>query len=175
MRRVFFTLFILVFASNFAYGNDEERLKSLIKFTQVSGDFNQTKILKSFKNPLISRGVFKIYDNTFEQNTTTPFKTSIKVDKSGVFEYKNGKFVKINSNFNEELFLAIFTLDFKKLQKNFNYEISFDDGWNVSLKPVGIISKVFTKIEISGKEYVSKIRLCETNGDETLYSFFNIK
>lgn len=175
MRRVFFALFILVFASNFAYGSDEERLKSLIKFSQVSGEFNQTKRLKAFKNPLISRGIFKIYNNTFEQNTTTPFKTAIKVDKNGVFEYKNGQFEKIRSNFDEELFLAIFTLDFKKLQKNFNYEINFDDGWSVVLKPVGIISKVFTKIEISGKEYVSKIRLCETNGDETLYNFFNIK
>ncbi|GKH60028.1 hypothetical protein CE91St25_03640 [Campylobacter ureolyticus] len=173
MKKFFLALFFVVLTSGF--GCDEVRLKEMIKFTQVSGDFNQTKILKSFKNPLISKGVFKIYDNTFEQNTTTPFKASIKVDKSGVFEYRNGKFVKINSNFNEELFLAIFTLDFKKLQKNFNYEISFDDGWNVALKPVGIISKVFSKIEIYGKQYVEKIVLNEINGDKTIYNFFNIK
>ncbi|VYT04299.1 hypothetical protein [Campylobacter ureolyticus] len=173
MKKLFLALFFVVLTSGF--GCDEARLKEMIKFTQVSGDFNQTKILKSFKNPLISKGVFKIYDNIFEQNTTTPFKASIKVDKSGVFEYKNGKFVKINSNFNEELFLAIFTLDFEKLKRNFNYEISFDDGWNVALKPVGIISKVFSKIEISGKQYVEKIVLNETNGDKTIYNFFNIK
>lgn len=173
MKKFFLALFFVVLTSGFCC--DEVRLKEMIKFTQVSGDFNQTKILKSFKNPLISKGVFKIYDNTFEQNTTTPFKASIKVDKSGVFEYRNGKFVKINSNFNEELFLAIFTLDFKKLQKNFNYEISFDDGWNVALKPVGIISKVFSKIEIYGKQYVEKIVLNEINGDKTIYNFFNIK
>ncbi|PKZ29958.1 outer membrane lipoprotein carrier protein LolA [Campylobacter ureolyticus] len=173
MKKFFLALFFVVLTSGFCC--DEVRLKEMIKFTQVSGDFNQTKILKSFKNPIKSEGVFKIYDKTFEQNTTKPFKASIKVNKDGVFEYKDGNFIKINSNFDEELFLNIFTLNFDKLKQNFDYKLEFKDGWKVVLKPTGIIAKIFKNIEIYGKNYVEKIILNESNGDQTIYNFFNIK
>ncbi|MCZ6168932.1 LolA family protein [Campylobacter ureolyticus] len=171
MKKIFL---ILVFLVN-SYSSDENKLKSMIKIGDISGDFNQTKVLISFKNPIKSEGVFKIYDKTFEQNTTKPFKASIKVNKDGVFEYKDGNFIKINSNFDEELFLNIFTLNFDKLKQNFDYKLEFKDGWSVVLKPTGIMAKIFKNIEIYGKQYVEKIILNESNGDQTIYNFFNIK
>ncbi|MSN96715.1 outer membrane lipoprotein carrier protein LolA [Campylobacter sp. FMV-PI01] len=166
---------IFLFCSFMCLAGDEEKIKKILNFSEIHGEFNQTKILKSFKNPIVAYGKFAIYDETFEQNLTKPFQVSVRVDKNGVFELRNGKFEKINSNFNGDIFLNIFTMNFENLKTNFDYKISFKDDWEILLLPKGILSKIFSQIRINGKKYVEKIVLEEINGDKTIYEFFNIK
>lgn len=162
------TVILLLTLVSLSFGNFLQELHT----DNVEGKFKQTKYIKNFENNITTSGKFSIHNGVFEQNTTKPIMLAIKVDKSGVYEYNDGKYKLISSYFDKELFLDILDVNLQNLKDKFDYIINGDiSSWNVELKPKGVLSKIFHSINISGDSRVRQLILNEINGDVTRYDF----
>lgn len=171
MKKIIIFLLVL----NFSVAFDLNSLKHMIK-TEVSGDFNQSKILKNFANPLLTNGKFELKNGIFVQETLNPINLKIKVSKDGIFEFNGKEFIKTNALFDKNLFLSILNIDINALKKDFEASLSGDEkAWILELTPKGILAKIFEKITIFGDSFIKALILIEKNGDTTKYEFFNLK
>lgn len=163
--------FLIVFGICF---DIDELTKSLKQ--NVNGDFNQTKNIIGLQNSIKSSGEFSIKKDEFILNTLKPIKNTTKIDKNGVFIIKNGEWVKSDRSVDLGLLLSIINVDIAALKSEFDTKLSGNNSnWHIMLLPKGfMVSKIFKSIEISGGEYVKKIKLTEVNGDESI-SEFSIK
>lgn len=163
---------LVAFCVGFLGAFEIDELANLVKH-DIVGEFNQTKNIVNFTSPIRSSGEFSLLQNSFEMNTTKPIKTAVRVSEDGVFNYKNGSWVKNERASDVGLLKSIIRLDMKALKDEFEPSLSGDkSGWRLELLPKGFfVSKIFSRIEIWGDEYVKKIHLVEINGDETISEF----
>lgn len=168
---------LLFFLCEILFGISFSELKNNISINNVYGDFNQSKIISGFNMPIKTSGSFRLYNNELFWYTKKPISSEIKINKDGIFLKENNTYKKTNDNGAKSIFIAIFSLDEKRLQKEFDIVLNGDhNSWNMILKPKNIFLKqIFDFIEIIGDKYIKKLIINEVSKDKTISEFFNIK
>lgn len=143
-----------------------ERL-SLVKQTDVSGEFEQHKKIKILKNKIISKGVFSANANGFKWQQTVPVISTIRMDKSGVHSEDHlGNISKLNNADRYIPLLQALLLQDPELLSDFLMVQRGDDSC-IDLTAKAPLNQVFSSVTLCGKGTVSDIILRETAGHIT--------
>ncbi len=157
----------------------------IVQAPVIRGSFEQKKIMKGFKKPLISQGkVVVSRDQGIEWRTTWPFQNDLKISRNQIVSTSSGRVVFQLAASNNPAVMAINTLLFSLLSGDMaELESSFDltsvlrgnTGWHVTLKPkISAVKQLFSTIEVAGDAYVRSIELTEASGDTTAFVFAEI-
>jgi len=155
--------------------------KQLTSQTLLQGEFTQTKNVKMFKKPLISKGIFLLTQSQgLMWHQQTPFPVSLILTKNKLrqqFSDKPADIIEAKDNpmvfYFSHLFLSLFQGDIKALQAQFNIQlISNKQGWQLDLTPKSApLNKVFSTITIQGNQYIDSLTLSELSGDSSVIEF----
>lgn len=151
----------------------------------LRGEFEQSKTLKGFKKPLVSRGNFVMARAKGVQwLTTQPFASTLVVTADRlVTQGEGGAAQKMDTRqepglraFNEAL-MAVLMGDVKVLAARFKVEGTQDaSGWRLSLVPrEAALLALIARIDIEGDLVVRAIQLHEGSGDTNSIRFFGHK
>lgn len=174
MKKIFLFTLSLVYI----FGIQLSEIQEKLKHPYLEGIFIQEKYIQNFPNPITTKGKFIIDQETLLWEVQKPIKNTVKITQGGIYILDNqGKWHRKENQYDKQFFLNIIRFDFEELQKNFQIEIADkDQQWNITLMPLGLIlPKIFKNICIYGKNYVQKVILKESNGDETVITFKDIK
>lgn len=155
--------------------------RRLNQATVVRGDFEQTKTVKGFKKPLVSRGHFVMAKNQgIQWLTSEPFASSLIVTRERLLT-KTGDSVQQLDTRTEpslriinDLLMAVLSGDMHALDARFHVEGNMDskDTWHLTLTPKDKdIALFITRIEMDGANYVEHILLQEKSGDDSRLDF----
>jgi len=142
----------------------------------VRGSFVQEKYIKGLAQPLQSRGTFSLLAGKgLLWNLSAPLEQSLRISAEGVAQrvMQEGKAKWLPSAQGQSqqnaLFLAVLRGDTKALQQQFALSLSgAADDWQLTLTPKSaLLQQIFTQIQISGGELLSRIELFETSGERT--------
>lgn len=161
MRNLFFLVLLIILiipvkADVFDHKTTIEQVLSEIpELESIKCRFKQERTVKNIQKPLVSNGNFE-----FKKGEGVYFETIYPV-KSNV-NYTNKNYKQINDVIN-----AISTKKYSKLEKEFDifYEEE-NSNWTLGLKPKDK-NTVLSKITIEGQDYIKKIEITQTNGNET--------
>ena len=150
----------------------------------LRGDFEQTKTLKGFKRPLVSRGAFVMARGRgVHWATREPFASTVVVtrDRIRTLDAAGG-----NSTIEtrqepglrmvNDLLLALLAGDIKALASRFQADLVLEGarGWRLTLLPrEATLGRFVTRIELQGDEHVRQVRWVEASGDDTRLRFSN--
>lgn len=147
----------------------------LSKPAVVSGPFIQEKHLRALPQPLVSQGSFVLAkDYGLLWLLKTPLQQDYRISARGIarrdatgWQMLPGKSAGAQQN---HLFFAVLQGDSSELARDFELDLKGDAGaWTLQLTPRSLLLKqVFTRIDISGGDYVQRIELAETQGDSTV-------
>jgi len=151
----------------------------------LRGEFEQSKTLKGFKKPLVSRGNFVIARAKGVQwLTAQPFASTLIITAERFVTLSEGETrQKVDPKqepglraFNETL-MALLMGDLKLLAVRFKVGgVQDAKGWRLSLEPREVaLLALIARIEIEGDQHVTSIRLHETSGDTNSILFFSHK
>ncbi|MBC7919169.1 MAG: outer membrane lipoprotein carrier protein LolA [Rhodoferax sp.] len=151
----------------------------------LRGEFEQSKTLKGFKKPLVSRGNFVMARAKGVQwLTTQPFASTLVITADRlVTQGEGGAAQKMDTRqepglraFNETL-MAVLIGDVKVLATRFKVEGTQDaSGWRLSLVPRdAALLSLIARIDIEGDQVVRAIQLHEGSGDTNRIRFFSHK
>ena len=165
-------VFNISFAAPFSL-NDLARLKQ----ENIQGQFTQTKILKQFEQKIIFSGNFWLLDTELFWEVKTPLYNLIKSSANGIFEKRDDIWVKMDANYDKQLFLDIIHLNFKSLEQYFTLQLTGNhNAWNLHLTPKNaLMRKIFESISIHGgggdKIFIKEMISVEKEGDTTITQF----
>ena len=167
-----FKILLLIAAVNFTFAFDVYELADGIE-REARGEFNQTKNISGFARSIKSDGEFELSKGEFLLRTLKPVQNVVKINAEGVFTLNGGAWIKNERMQDTKLLLNLIRIDVDALKNEFESSLSGDKkDWLLTLTPKSyMLSKIFKSIEIAGGEHVKKIRLIETNGDETINEF----
>lgn len=148
----------------------------------LRGEFEQSKTLKGFKKPLVSRGNFVMARAKGVQwLTTQPFASTLVITADRlVTQGEGGAGQKMDTRqesglraFNETL-MAVLMGDVKVLATRFKVEGTQEaSGWRLSLVPRdAALLALIARIDIEGDQVVRAIQLHERSGDTNSIRFF---
>lgn len=150
----------------------------LAQAQRLSGQFEHQKHLREVPRPLISTGDF-IFARELGVywHTRKPFDSVVVLTPGGIIE-KTGGSPGSSPTANDQpavrmvanVFLALFTLDMRRLERDFDLFAVSDAGrWTLGLKPRGrAIAAVFSSATISGADDVEQVVLLDARGDRTV-------
>jgi hypothetical protein len=147
----------------------------------LEGTFTHRKQLREIPKPLIATGEF-----TFARelgvywHTQKPFDSVMLLTPNGIRE-RTGKTETLSLSADEqpavrvvaEVFLALFTLDMTRLERNFALTTSVEGTaagrWTIGLEPrAAAITNLFVHATITGAADVEQVVLTDTHGDQTV-------
>ena len=141
----------------------------------IHGNFIQEKHLRALPQPLTSKGTFVLAKNHgLLWLLKTPLQQDYRITAKGiarrdgiVWQMLPGKSAGAEQN---RLFLAVLQGDSSGLQRDFELALTGTaQQWQLHLTPRSLLLKqVFTRIDISGGQFVERIELSETQGDSTV-------
>lgn len=147
----------------------------------VRGDFEQTKAIKGFKKPLVSRGEFVIARGRgIQWVTLTPFPSTLVVTRDRLTTVTPGSTQQIDVRQEpglravNDLLMAVLGGDMKALSARFQVEggLQGSQGWRMTLLPRdAALSRFVTRIEMEGDRHVQLVRMSEASGDENRIRF----
>lgn len=148
----------------------------------LRGEFEQTKTLKGFKRPLVSRGAFVMARGRgVHWATREPFASTIVVtrDRIRTLDASGGNNTvetrqEPGLRMVNDLLLALLAGDIKSLASRFQAELVLDGarGWRLNLLPrEASLGRFVTRIELQGDEHVRQVRWTEASGDDTRLQF----
>jgi outer membrane lipoprotein-sorting protein len=148
----------------------------------LRGDFEQTKTLKGFKRPLVSRGSFVMASGRGVQWVTTqPFASTLVVTRDRLLTLGEGGVTQQIDTKQEpglravnEMLMALLAGDVKALSARFKAEgaLQGEHGWHVVLTPRdAALAGFVAKIELDGDRHVKQVVLREASGDDSLIRF----
>jgi hypothetical protein len=148
----------------------------------LRGEFEQTKTLKGFKKPLVSRGSFVMARAKGVQWLTShPFASTLVIDADRMVtlgEGNPGQKMDVRQEpglraFNEIL-MAVLVGDMRVLATRFRVEGSQDaSGWSISLVPRdATLLALIDRIDVQGDQVVRVIQLHEGSGDTSSIRLF---
>lgn len=163
----------------------QSTVSQLREIQTLHADFFQQKNLKILTRPFVSRGrlSFSKQDGDLYWELIEPLKITYLISDKGIKTIDSTP----NSQTGQaaafpfadnigKMFAAILGGDMDSLRSYF--DISYTGkkaGWTIHLKPGNWqIGKVIDHIEISGKEYITRIMIQETGGDTTDIRFSNV-
>ena len=163
MRNIFLILLLalFVFPINAEVYEHKTTLKNVLlkipELESIKCKFRQEKTLKNIQKPLISNGNFE-----FKKGEGVFFETVYPV-KSNI-NYTNQNYKQIN-----DIIGAISEKKYSKLEKEFDFYFEENNSdWILGLKPKDKnISEFLSEITIEGQDYIKKIEINQTNGNET--------
>jgi len=157
-----------------------ERLKAS---PVLKGEFEQTKTLKGFKNPLVSRGQFLVARGQgVWWHTQQPFESTLVVTKTRLFTRNaDGSAADLADAQAEpgvrqvnELVFSLLAADLDALADKFTIVAQpvGAAGWTLALTPRDPnIAKFLVRATLAGERDVQSVRLEEARGDTTLIRF----
>lgn len=147
----------------------------------IRGDFEQTKSIKGFKKPLVSRGQFVIARGRgIQWITLTPFPSTLIVTRDRLTTVTEGSTQQLDVRQEpglravNDLLMAVLGGDMKALNARFQVEggLQGAQGWRMSLVPRdAALSRFISRIEMDGDRHVQSVRMSEASGDENRIRF----
>lgn len=150
----------------------------------LRGEFEQTKTLKGFKRPLVSRGTFVMARGRGVQWVTTqPFASILVVTRERLLtlgEGEGGVSQQIDTKQEpglravNEMLMALLAGDVKALSARFKAEgaVQGEHGWHVALTPRdAALAGFIARIELDGDQHVKQVLLREASGDDSHIRF----
>lgn len=146
----------------------------------IHGQFEQTRRLAGFSNPLVSRGDFVLARGRgVVWSTREPFPSSLLVTPDRlVMRGADGRVQQQMQADSQpamrvvgESMIAVLRGDLRSLQKRFDVtgKLVGKAGWALTLTPTDAgMRRVFTRIELAGDRFVRDVRLEEGSGDSTV-------
>ncbi|RZT39290.1 LolA family protein [Cupriavidus agavae] len=146
----------------------------------IRGQFEQTRRLAGFSNPLVSRGDFVLARGRgVVWATREPFASSLLVTPERlVMRGADGKVQQQMQSDSQpamrvvgESMIAVLRGDLRSLQTRFDVQgkLVGKDGWALTLTPTDAgLRRVFARIELAGDRFVRNVRLEEAGGDSTV-------
>lgn len=148
----------------------------------MRGDFEQTKTIKGFKKPLVSRGHFLMARGKgIQWVTNEPFPSTLVVTKDRLLTIMD-KGVQQQLDARQEpglraineLLMAVLGGDLNALNARFQIEGGLQgvQGWRLSLVPRDVaLQRFISHIDMDGDAHVQNVRLSEGAGDESRIRF----
>jgi len=149
----------------------------------LQGEFEQTKTLAGFRNPLVSHGDFLVARGQgVAWHTTRPFESTLVVTKTRVFtrapdgSTANALDAAAEPGLREvnELVFALLSADLDTLAARFELrgEAVGAQGWKLALVPRDAqLAKVLARVALEGDRNVQSVRIEEARGDATQIRF----
>lgn len=151
------------------------------RFTQqpvIRAHFEQTRTIKDLPQPLQSSGEMLIARDTgLLWDQKTPFAMQLMLDDARMVQSVNGQPPQvITADNNPQMFQlnhllrALFQADRHVLEQNFriDFQDQGDDSWTLRLTPITTpLDKIFSSIDLAGKQYLESIKLNDKQGDKT--------
>lgn len=147
----------------------------------VRGEFEQTKVIKGFKKPLVSRGEFVIARGRgIQWVTLTPFPSTLVVTRDRLTTVTPGGTQQIDVRQEpglravNDLLMAVLGGDMKALNTRFQLDggLQGTQGWRMTLVPRdAALSRFIARIEMEGDRHVQFVRMSEASGDENRIRF----
>ncbi len=149
----------------------------------LRGDFEQTRTLKGFKNPLLSRGDFlMLRSRGVVWHTRAPFASTLVVTPGrllargadGVATMQLDARTEPGLRAVNEAMFALVAGDLATLARHFRIdgELLEGQGWRLVLTPIDtVLAGQFASMGLQGDRYVRQVRLEERGGDLTLIRF----
>lgn len=162
----------------------ESTVAQLRKIRVLHADFLQQKNLKILARPFVARGKlsFSKNDGDLYWELVEPLKIAYLINDKGIKtigtqEAQTGKAVEFPFADNiGKMFAAILSGNMDALRSYFDISYTGKQAdWVIHLKPGNWqVGKVIDNIEISGKEYITRIMIQEVGGDTTEIRFSNV-
>lgn len=167
---------LLIMGSPLAVAFDMSDLqKRLTAPAVVQGPFVQEKHLRALPQPLLSKGRFVLArDHGLLWLLQTPLQQDYRINAKGIarrdpdgWQMLPGKSAGAEQN---RLFFAVLQGDSSGLERDFELSLHGDAAqWQLRLIPRSLLLKqIFTRIDITGADFVERIELQETQGDSTV-------
>ncbi|RZI86109.1 MAG: outer membrane lipoprotein carrier protein LolA [Rubrivivax sp.] len=147
----------------------------------LRGEFEQTKTLKGFKRPLVSRGSFVMARGKgVLWITGEPFASTLVVTRERLLTVTEGGTQQIDTRQEpglravNDMLMALLAGDVKALASRFQSEGALlgAQGWRVSLTPrEPALVRFIARIELEGDRHVNQVRLNEASGDDSRIRF----
>jgi len=153
----------------------------------IQGDFEQTRTLKGFSHPLVSRGDFLLARRQgVVWQTRQPFASTLVVTRERLVAQRADGSVATQMDAAREPALRIvnelmFSLlggDLASLGRRFavDGELLGAQGWRLSLTPTdAVLAGQFTSIALEGGAHVDQVRIAERNGEVTQIRFARVR
>lgn len=151
--------------------------------TVLQGDFEQTRTLKGFRNPLVSRGDFLLLRSRgVVWRTRAPFASTLLVTRDRLLSRSSDGAANMQLDARtepglravNEVMFALLAGDLATLARHFRMDGELLEGqsWRLVLTPVdAVLAGQFTRIGLEGDRYVRLVRLDERGGDQTVIRF----
>lgn len=150
----------------------------------LRGEFEQTKTIKGFKRPLVSKGTFVMAAGKgVLWVTAQPFASTVVVTRERLLTLgESGASRQIDTRQEpglkavNEMLMALLAGDVKALAERFQAEGALQgaQGWRLALKPRDAnLAGFITRIELEGHRHVDNVNLYEASGDASRIRFFN--
>lgn len=147
----------------------------------LRGEFEQSKSIKGFKKPLVSRGQFVVARGQgIQWVTLTPFPSTLVVTRERLTTITDGGTQQIDVRKEpglraiNDLLLAVLGGDLQALYDRFQVEggLQGAQGWRMTLVPrEASLARFVSRIEMEGDRHVQFVRLSEASGDENRIRF----
>jgi hypothetical protein len=151
----------------------------LVQEPVVRGAFEQRKLVKGFRNPLVSGGEFVVSRRRgVVWRTREPFASSLVVTRERVLARQgDGSIARVLNAAEEpavrtisETLFGVMAADLAVLAQRFHIEgeLSGRDGWRLVLLPRdAALGRWVTRVELDGDRFLRAVRLHEGSGDQT--------
>ena len=151
----------------------------------LKGEFEQTKTLKGFRNPLVSKGEFLVARGQgVWWHTKQPFEATLVVTKTRLFTRNadGGASDLVDAQAEpgvrqvNELILSLLAADPQALADKFTVvaQAVGADGWSLVLTPRDPnLAKFLVRATLAGERDVQTVRLDEARGDSTQIRFWH--
>ena len=149
----------------------------------LKGEFEQTKTLKGFRNPLVSKGEFLVARGQgVWWHTRQPFETTLVVTRTRVFTRNpDGSATNVADAQAEpgvrqvnELVFSLLAADLDVLADKFDVVVQPEGaaGWTLVLTPRDAsLAKFLVRATLAGERDVQSVRIEEAHGDTTQIRF----
>ena len=150
--------------------------RSLQGAQTLRGGYVQRKTLQGLPKPLEAEGTFLFVRGTgIAWRTVKPFETELVITPTDIIQREGGRVsmhlaaarqpsVRIVA----DIFNAMFALDFEALGARFDlFGRTVRGGWEMGLRPRGGQGGALRQIVVSGRAQVERVRVSDSNGDET--------
>jgi hypothetical protein len=185
MRQRRSLLLALLAAAGFARAADlqAEVLKRLDAAPVLQGEFEQSRSLKGFKNPLVSRGDFLLARSRgIVWETRQPFASTLVITRDHLLARRADGSIATQLDASKEpalrlvneVMFALLAGDLGALAGRFKVEGELQGArsWRLQLTPTdALLAGQFSGIALEGDRHVKLVRLAERNGDLTQIRF----
>ena len=184
MRAFALAVAAVVVAPSYAADDGLKLVHDRLKISPVlKGDFEQTKTLKGFRNPLVSKGEFLVARGQgVWWHTKQPFESTLVVTKTRLFTRNpDGSATNLMDAQAQpglqqvsELIFSLLAADLDALAGKFDVaaQPNGSAGWTLTLTPRDAnLAKFLVRATLAGERDVQSVRIEESRGDTTQIRF----